>query len=292
MWTPNPAVWTKDAGAKQVLAKAVRKGHFPNGVLVEGSQQPTKGAGSCCMRRRTVDGPHEVGDARGGTRRICLRVDAAPILNVMKRGLPSGTTHVSSERAKGGPHMLYAGLDLTGKRLDVHLLEESGATKEVTAVSPDADALRTLASSTARHGEPVRAAIESMNGARFVHDILELAGWDVEIADAQKVKGLAPLACKTYRIDALGAGRAGPQGPGVRDLVANARRPSRAGAGPVPPAPSPAPHRSQEPDPRHADRLRPPLPRVRPVWDFRPGAPGAPGHPRAVGGVDGGQLGP
>jgi hypothetical protein len=27
-----------------------------------------------------------------------------------------------------------------------------------------------------------------------VHDTLELAGWDVEIADAVKVKGLAPLA--------------------------------------------------------------------------------------------------
>jgi transposase len=98
--------------------------------------------------------------------------------------------------------MLYAGLDLSRKRLDVHLLEESGATKQVMAVSPDADALRTLVASTARHGEPVRAAIESMNGARFVHDTLELAGWDVEIADAQKVKGLAPLACKTDRIDA------------------------------------------------------------------------------------------
>jgi transposase len=41
-----------------------------------------------------------------------------------------------------------------------------------------------------------------MNGSRFVHDRLELAGWQVEIADAQKVKALAPLACKTDRIDA------------------------------------------------------------------------------------------
>lgn len=46
------------------------------------------------------------------------------------------------------------------------------------------------------------AVIESMNGARFVHDTLELLGWSVEIADAQKVKGLAPLACKTDSIDA------------------------------------------------------------------------------------------
>jgi transposase len=41
-----------------------------------------------------------------------------------------------------------------------------------------------------------------MTGARFVHDQLELAGWEVEIADAARVRGLAPLACKTDRIDA------------------------------------------------------------------------------------------
>jgi transposase len=41
-----------------------------------------------------------------------------------------------------------------------------------------------------------------MNGARFVHDTLEEYGWEVLVADAQKVKGLAPLACKTDRIDA------------------------------------------------------------------------------------------
>lgn len=32
--------------------------------------------------------------------------------------------------------------------------------------------------------------IESMSGARFVHDALERLGWEVLIADAQKVKGL------------------------------------------------------------------------------------------------------
>jgi len=98
--------------------------------------------------------------------------------------------------------MLYAGLDLSRQRLDVHLLDEDGRTVEVTAVRPDADALRTLVVSVALHGQPVGAAIESMNGARFVHDVLELAGWEVEIADALKVKGLAPLAAKTDKIDA------------------------------------------------------------------------------------------
>ena len=98
--------------------------------------------------------------------------------------------------------MLYAGLDLSRKRLDFHLLDAEGATVEVGAAPPDADGLRGLSDRLASHGEPVRAAIESMNGSRFVHDRLELAGWQVEIADAQKVKGLAPLACKTDRIDA------------------------------------------------------------------------------------------
>jgi transposase len=98
--------------------------------------------------------------------------------------------------------MLHAGLDLSRRRLDFHLLDEAGGTVEVGAAPPDADGLCGLAERVGRHGRPVRAAIESMNGARFVHDRLELHGWQVEIADALKVKGLAPLACKTDRIDA------------------------------------------------------------------------------------------
>ncbi len=98
--------------------------------------------------------------------------------------------------------MLHVGLDLSRKRLDFHLLDEQGETVEVGAAPPDADGLLGLAARVGRHRQPVRAAIESMNGARFVHDRLELAGWEVEIADALKVKGLAPLACKTDRIDA------------------------------------------------------------------------------------------
>jgi transposase len=99
--------------------------------------------------------------------------------------------------------MLHAGLDLSRKRLDFCLVSEGGEAVEVGAVAPDADGLGGLARRTAlRHGEPVRAAIESMNGARFVHDTLERCGWEVEVADAQKVRGLAPLACKTDKIDA------------------------------------------------------------------------------------------
>ena len=98
--------------------------------------------------------------------------------------------------------MLYAGLDLSRKRLDVHILDEDGRTVEVTAVSPDAPGLRRLAAHVLRFGDEVDGAIESMTGARFVHDTLERYGWDVAIADAAKVKGIAPLAAKTDRIDA------------------------------------------------------------------------------------------
>jgi transposase len=100
--------------------------------------------------------------------------------------------------------MLHAGLDLSRRRLDYCLLDERGDRVEVGAAPPDGDGLRGFARGVDdRHGRVgVRAAVESMNGARFVHDTLERCGWDVEVADAQKVKGLGPLACKTDRIDA------------------------------------------------------------------------------------------
>ena len=100
--------------------------------------------------------------------------------------------------------MLHAGLDLSRTRLDYCLRDEEGGRVEVGAAAPDGDGLRGFARRVElRHGPVVvRAAIESMNGARFVHDTLEREGWEVEVADAQKVKGLGPLACKTDRIDA------------------------------------------------------------------------------------------
>jgi transposase len=70
--------------------------------------------------------------------------------------------------------MLYAGLDLSRKRLDFHLLDAKGATVALGAAPPDADGLRGLSQRLELHGAPIRAAIESMNGARFVHDRLEL----------------------------------------------------------------------------------------------------------------------
>jgi transposase len=98
--------------------------------------------------------------------------------------------------------MLHAGLDLSRKKVDVCLLSPAGEVVDEWASPPGADGLRGLAARAGMWGERVRGVIESMNGARFVHDRLEEHGWDVLIADATKVKGLAPLACKTDKIDA------------------------------------------------------------------------------------------
>jgi len=98
--------------------------------------------------------------------------------------------------------MLHAGLDLSRRKVDVCLLSDQGEHLDQLVAPPDADGLRTLARRIEEiHAEPVSAAIESMTGARFVHDTLEQAGWAVEIADAERVKGFAPIACKTDKVD-------------------------------------------------------------------------------------------
>jgi hypothetical protein len=93
--------------------------------------------------------------------------------------------------------MLYAGLDLSRQRVDVHLMNEAGQPVRVTAAPPDADGLRGLARQVAGLGQPVVAAIESMNGARFVHDQLELAGsWrSCAAATSSRRSGCPPPGC-------------------------------------------------------------------------------------------------
>src|SRR3954462_15961163 len=129
----------------------------------------------------------------------------------MKEGLLGGTLSVSprSESKEARLHVarwagseLHAGLDLSRKKIDVCLLSPAGEIVDEWASPPDADGLRGLAARAGMWGGPVRGVIESMNGARFIHDRLEEHGWEVLIADATKVKGLAPVACKTDKIDA------------------------------------------------------------------------------------------
>jgi Transposase len=176
---------------------------------------------------------------------------------------------------------VHAGLDLSRRRLDVCLLCEHGELIGELAVPPDADGLAGLVARTRALG-PVRGVIESMTGARFVHDTLEQHGWDVRIADAHRVKGLAPLACKTDKIDSrvlalLSHRELIPEiwlpDPRVRAEREQARFRLHL-----------VKHKehAQAPDPRHDDDLRAPLPGHRPIRRRWPRAARPPPGPAAV----------
>jgi len=98
--------------------------------------------------------------------------------------------------------VLHVGLDLSRRRVDVCLISSDGELIDHFPVPADRDGLYGLSRRIAVYDQRVRGVIESMNGARFVHDELVAQGWEVLVADAQRVKGLAPLACKTDKIDA------------------------------------------------------------------------------------------
>src|SRR3954466_7645990 len=115
----------------------------------------------------------------------------------------------------------------------------------VTTAAPDAGGLASLAARIGAFEQPVTAAIESMTGARFVHDQLELHGWNVQVADAGLGQGAGAAGGQDRPHRCVGARRAVPAGVGTGDLVARSGRARRAGAGPVAVAPGAPPHRAE-----------------------------------------------
>jgi transposase len=93
----------------------------------------------------------------------------------------------------------YVGIDWAYRRAAWCALREGGGIAEERLVPADEDGLAKL---VLRLGRDVRGCVEMMSGAVWVRDCLQSAGWRVEVADARKVKGLAPLACKTDVVDA------------------------------------------------------------------------------------------
>ena len=75
------------------------------------------------------------------------------VRNAMKKGL-RGVMLARPRESKEAARMLYAGLDLSRKRLDFHLLDGEGATVEVGASPPDVEGLLGLSQRLARHGAP------------------------------------------------------------------------------------------------------------------------------------------
>jgi transposase len=101
---------------------------------------------------------------------------------------------------------LYVGGDLSRKRIDWQALWPDGEWAGEGAAPPDRDGLAGLAARLRRLDDEVVLVVESMTGARFVHDELERQGLEVQIADAWKAKVAAELfgrgSAKTDRLDA------------------------------------------------------------------------------------------
>jgi transposase len=102
---------------------------------------------------------------------------------------------------------LYVGGDLSRKRLDWLAVWADGAECGQGAACPDRQGLTRFAGVLRPLAEEVVVVIESMTGARFVHDELEAHGLEVQIADARRARFAAELlqlssGAKTDRLDA------------------------------------------------------------------------------------------
>ncbi len=95
--------------------------------------------------------------------------------------------------------MNYVGIDWAYGRAAWCAVSEGGAIRSEGLIPADEDGLAKL---VLRLGIEVKACVEMMSGALWVKDRLELAGWSVEVAHARKVRDIAPLACKTDKVDA------------------------------------------------------------------------------------------
>jgi transposase len=95
--------------------------------------------------------------------------------------------------------MNYVGIDWAYGRAAFCAMGEGGEIKAEGLISADEDGLAKL---VLRLGAEARAAVEMMSGAVWVRDRLQAAGWQVQVAHARKVRDVAPLACKTDKVDA------------------------------------------------------------------------------------------
>jgi transposase len=95
--------------------------------------------------------------------------------------------------------MNYVGIDWAYGRAAYCAMSESGEIQVEGLISADEDGLARLALKL--DGE-VNGCVEMMSGAVWVKDQLELAGWSMAVAHARKVRDIAPLACKTDKVDA------------------------------------------------------------------------------------------
>ena len=95
--------------------------------------------------------------------------------------------------------MNYVGIDWAYRKAQWCALAPSGEIAGDGRIAADRDGLARL---VLELGDEVKACLEMMSGALWVRDELVACGWRVEVADARKVKTVAPLAAKTDKVDA------------------------------------------------------------------------------------------
>ena len=95
--------------------------------------------------------------------------------------------------------MIYVGIDWAYGRAAWCAKSETGRIAGEGTIPAEE---RGLARLVLELGTEVEACVEMMSGAVWVRDQLQSAGWQVKVAHARKVRDVAPLACKTDRVDA------------------------------------------------------------------------------------------
>jgi transposase len=95
--------------------------------------------------------------------------------------------------------MKYVGLDWAYRKAQWCALAPGGEIAGEGRIAADRDGLARL---VLELGAEVKACLEMMSGALWVRDELASCGWPVEVADARKVRTVAPLAAKTDKVDA------------------------------------------------------------------------------------------
>ena len=95
--------------------------------------------------------------------------------------------------------MKYVGIDWAYRTAQWCALAPAGEIAGEGRIAADRDGLARLVLGL---GDEVQACLEMMSGALWVRDELVACGWQVQVADARKVKTVAPLAAKTDKVDA------------------------------------------------------------------------------------------
>jgi len=93
----------------------------------------------------------------------------------------------------------YVGVDWAYRTAQWCALDLGGEIAGEGRISAGRDGLARL---VLELGAEMKACLEMMSGALWVRDELVGCGWQVEVADARKVKTVAPLAAKTDKVDA------------------------------------------------------------------------------------------